>query len=453
MDQVEDVTRAAGQEVVDDFRRLLNRPPTVALAGRVNAGKSTLVNSLIGKRMAPTSAQEATELLSFYTYGEPARAEALLADGGVVEVPLSNSGPALNNTPVADVGYLRIFLQSAALREFTILDTPGLGSTVTVNSKRTESGLLAGDGTASSPDVLLYLVKDKFRPDDEAFIHSFRASDPGLKPSRPVIGLLSHSDNFGAGPWDPADPIERAREAAVVVATAHPQLADVIPVSGLLAETVRTGELTEEDVRNLRVLRNLDDTIVQFAQHLGPPGGLSQEQYHRLVQLVGGYGIRYGRDHCHSSPELARWLLERSGLTQLERALVEFVSGPAEQAKVLAVLTGLGQAALSRSWGQEARTLVEAAVHAPEFHRLKEWVALDLLREAAPHHELVTVLEQLTVSGSWPTALTPEVPDAEGYLKLAARYQAMVASASTGAEAQAARVICRSLFIRSTALA
>lgn len=447
--QVAALTGSEGQDVVEDLQRVLQRPPVVALAGRVNTGKSTLVNSFIGAKMAPTSAEETTALLSLYMYGEPARAEALLEGGQVVDIPLSTAGPSVSNIPVATVNYLLVYLQSAVLKRFAILDTPGLGSAVTSNSRRTELKLLADNSTAASPDVLVYLVKDKFRPDDEDFIRSFISNRRSSSTSPPVIGVLSHADNFGAGPWGAADPVEEAGATASALAAAQPQLTAVVPVSGLLAETVRTGRLQEVDVRTLRILKGVQNESIQFANVFGPPAGISQGQYQRLVDLIGAYGIMFGRNHSHSSPELAYWLWERSGLARLEKALEAAVSGPAERSRVLTVLSGLARAARSRSWTSDTRKLIEAARHAPEFHRLNESAALDLLRQSAPQHELVAVLEQLTADSGWPTALTPDEDEPAEYLRLAAHYQAMAASASTGAEAQAARVLCRSLLIHS----
>lgn len=447
--QVAALTGPTGKDVVDDLRRMLQRPPVVALAGRVNTGKSTLVNSLIGARMAPTSAEETTALLSLYRYGEPARAEAQLEGGQIVDVPLSTAGPSLSNASLATINFLLVYLQSAVLHRFAILDTPGLDSAVTANSKRTEANLLAGDGSEASPDVLVYLVKDKFRPDDDEFIRSYIANRRSSSPSPPVIGVLSHADNFRSGPWGATDPVEEARATAAELAVRLPQLIAVVPVSGLLAETVRTGGVQEADVRALRVLKDVREESIQFADIFGPPAGLGQGQYQRLVELIGAYGIRFGRDHSNSSPELVQWLWECSGLAKLEKALQTAVSGPAEGSRVLAVLSGLARAARNRSWDSETRKLIEAARHTPEFHRLNEFAALDLLRQAAPHHELVVVLEDLIADNGWPIALTPDEDGLVEYLRLAGQYQAMAASAPTGAEAQAARVICRSLLIHS----
>lgn len=43
VDQVSHLVGLAGYEVIENCRRLLERPPLVAVAGRVNTGKSTLV--------------------------------------------------------------------------------------------------------------------------------------------------------------------------------------------------------------------------------------------------------------------------------------------------------------------------------------------------------------------------------------------------------------------------
>src|SRR3982750_3991013 len=47
----------------------LNQPIRIALAGTLKAGKSTLVNALVGEDIAPTDATEATRLVTWFRYG------------------------------------------------------------------------------------------------------------------------------------------------------------------------------------------------------------------------------------------------------------------------------------------------------------------------------------------------------------------------------------------------
>lgn len=452
LDEVDALVGLAGAHDVRSCRDALQKPTAIAVTGRVNTGKSTLVNALIGARMAPTSSQETTALLSHYIYGAPTRAEAVLLTGSIAPVSCTANGPDLGDIRAESVSSFRIYLQSAALRLSTFIDTPGLESAVTGNSVRTLEGILPNDNAATGADVLLFLVRDAFRPDDEAFLARFTAARTSDAAPAQAIGLLAHADNFGGGPWRAADPIDEARKAAPALALRMPGLTTVLPVSALLAETVRTGALTENDARVLRRLQDVDVTRLQFYEQLGAPAEVDVEDLRRLTRLVGAYGLKFGRQHCASLSQLLSWLYERSGLEQLDQALERTVTGPAECSRVETLLSGLMAIARSKSWPSEVRTVIEAARHSPAFHQLEERNALELLRSTQPNHGLVPVLEVLAGGLEWPPALTPQIPDRKGYLELASKYQSLIGTAATGAEAKATRAIARSLLIRSAAV-
>ena len=75
--QVSARTAAGFAEVL----RRLAAPLQVAVVGRIKSGKSTLVNALIGRRVAPTDVGECTRLVTRFSYGTVDRVEVVLADG------------------------------------------------------------------------------------------------------------------------------------------------------------------------------------------------------------------------------------------------------------------------------------------------------------------------------------------------------------------------------------
>ena len=56
----------------------------------MNSGKSTLVNALVGRRVARTDARECTRLVTAFSYGEVEGVSLLLTDGDRIGLPLSN---------------------------------------------------------------------------------------------------------------------------------------------------------------------------------------------------------------------------------------------------------------------------------------------------------------------------------------------------------------------------
>ena len=58
--------RADVFDELDRIGRRLNQPIRIALAGTLKAGKSTLVNALVGENIAPTDATEATRIVTWF---------------------------------------------------------------------------------------------------------------------------------------------------------------------------------------------------------------------------------------------------------------------------------------------------------------------------------------------------------------------------------------------------
>jgi predicted GTPase len=72
--------------------RRLGAPLQVAVVGRIKSGKSTLVNALIGRQVAPTDIGECTRLVTRFSYGTVDHVEVIMADGSRQVLPFDEHG-------------------------------------------------------------------------------------------------------------------------------------------------------------------------------------------------------------------------------------------------------------------------------------------------------------------------------------------------------------------------
>ena len=120
-------------------------PLRVAIAGRVKAGKSTLLNALVGERLAPTDAGECTRIVSWYRKGTSYQVSARLRDGRDQPLTFKRDEGALDvqlgGLTERDVRWLDVRWPASTLDTLTLIDTPGIASLNDENSRRTREFL------------------------------------------------------------------------------------------------------------------------------------------------------------------------------------------------------------------------------------------------------------------------------------------------------------------------
>ena len=84
--------RADVFDELDRIARRLNQPIRIALAGTLKAGKSTLVNALVGENIAPTDATEATRIVTWFRHGPTPKVTANHRGGRRSNVPIGRDG-------------------------------------------------------------------------------------------------------------------------------------------------------------------------------------------------------------------------------------------------------------------------------------------------------------------------------------------------------------------------
>ncbi|HEV7650950.1 MAG TPA: dynamin family protein [Actinophytocola sp.] len=317
---------------VDLLRHQLQRldePLRVAIAGKVKAGKSTLLNALVGDAIAPTDAGECTKVVTWYRDGPAPRIVMYPKDGEPAALPVVRRDGkleiGLGGESAERLDRLVVDWPAQSLRATTLIDTPGVASINDGVSKRTVRFLEPDDDTPTEADAVLYLMRHLHVADAE-FLEAF--TDQGVARATAVntVAVISRADEIGAGRLD-------AMFAARAIASryrAEPALRglcqNVVAVAGLLAFTGRT--LRQAEFTTLGELaalprERLDADLLSIDRFVRVPD--TAEARRELVHRFGLFGIRLAtslvRQGARTPAALADELVERSGLGELQKVL------------------------------------------------------------------------------------------------------------------------------------
>jgi hypothetical protein len=309
-------------------RERLDGPLRVAIVGRVKAGKSTLLNALVGERLAPTDAGECTRVVTEYRHGPVPRVALHARDGRSRALPVRRDDGALRldlaGTAADDVDRLVVDWPSPPLQGLTLVDTPGTASLTTTAGERT-TGFVGGDDGVG-PDGLVFLTR-RVQPEDLALLTAFRTAT-GSALHTTTLFVLSRADEVGSGQLEAMlaarDLALRTADEPAVRALGTP----VVPVAGLLGLAGRL--LRHRDFVALRNLANapasdVEDMLLTADRfcRAEAPVPLSAAMRTSLMAELGMFGIRVSialiRGGVATPDALAEELVRRSGLAELER--------------------------------------------------------------------------------------------------------------------------------------
>ena len=475
----------AAQSQVYDVRRRLGEPLRVAIAGRLKAGKSTLVNALIGRRVAPTEVGECTRIVTQFRYGTSDRVDVVRRNGTRASLPLDEAGMIPQRLGVAwsEIGYVDVTLTSDHLRDLTVVDTPGLASTNTSVSAQARRFLFSDGepGTApidddldeasasalSGSEAIIYVFTQSVREDDVQALEAFRSMSARLS-SNPInsIGLFNKIDKLaggGADPWPVATPLA-ADQSAVL----RRVISDVVPVVGLLAETTEAGRLTATDCEALRELARLPHTertvlLASVDLFTGRECAVAREARERLLRLLDLYGISFAiaqlvaNSHL-ATGELVRMLFQASGFPRLRQTLEAAFRWRSDAIKAGWALSSLEKIAshAERPYDRELlRDAIERVLQQPEYHRLRLLEVAQLVTTGAVDlpDQMEGELTRLALSNdpAWILNLPAAPPDqlVRAALDAATRWRAYAVAGASPAQSRVALVAHRGFYLQS----
>jgi hypothetical protein len=472
---------ATGHQVLG-IRRRLDDPLRVAIAGRLKAGKSTLVNALIGRRVAPTEVGECTRIVTQFRYGTADRVDVVRRDGSRVSLPLDDAGmiPQRLGVARAEIGYVDVTLTSDHLRDLTVLDTPGLASTntsVSAGARRFlfEAAAAPFDdnidddsaGAIAGAEAIIYVFTQSVRDDDVAALEAFRSVSARLA-SNPInsLGLFNKVDKLVGGaadPWPVAGPL-----AADQTGVLRRVVSEVVPIVGLLAETTEAGRLTAADCEALRTMARLppSERLVLLASvdlFTSRDAPVPREQRERLLRLLDLYGIGFAIAQFAAQPQLAsgdlvRLLFQASGFPRLRNTLDQ-----AFRWRTDAIKAGWGLSSLEKLASHAARPedrellrdAIEQVLQQPDYHRLRLLEVAQLVSSGSV--ELPEPMEQeltrlaLSTDPRWILSLPAAAPEqlTRAALEAATRWRVYAVAGASPAQSRVAQVAHRGFFLLS----
>ena len=404
----------AGAELATIIERL-DGPLRVAIAGRVKAGKSTLLNALVGQPVAATDARECTRVVTWYRHGPTPAALALHKDGSTAALAIEHdergrAAVVVHDAAIADLHAIHVFAPSAELTSLSLIDTPGVGS-ITLDAEARSTDFLGGSGGDTEADAVLYLLKH-LDSSDLGLLSAFH--DDAVSQPNPInaIGVLSRADEVGSGRPDAMQSAERVANRIAGVANVRRLVSTVVPVCGLLAETAAT--LTEADYELLANVAALPHDQRRAAllsadrfRSLAAAGELTAADCEHLLNRLAMFGLRtavtaIAGGAAPTADDLARLLTRVSGIADVRSLLHSVFAERGDVLKARSALVGLDSSL--RRLGTHpavdglARRLEQVVASAHEIQELRTLAALRLDPPDAPD-ELVAEAERLLGAG------------------------------------------------------
>lgn len=490
--QVSARTAAGFAEVL----RRLGGPLQVAVAGRIKSGKSTLVNALIGRRVAPTDVGECTRLVTRFQYGTVDRVEIVFTDGRKQVLPFSADGmiPAELGIDIDKVSHIEAYLTNAVLQGMTVIDTPGLGSLDAASVSRTEELLGAAkhrkpDGdedegeeegsdelddtsrnAVAGAEAVLYVVTQGVRADDQQALAAFTAATASRE-AGPVnaIAVLNKADTIapesvegsGGDVWKAATLLSEKQAS-----TLKPRVADVLPVIGLIAESAESGGFTSPDAEALRQLAEMDDDILETMLISADiftswECDVAAGTRLRLLEKLDLFGVRYAVEAIRKEPEitagsLRRKLLDASGLEAVRQRLSIVFAARADGIKAAAALasvTALAHASGDPAERQRVHDAIEVLLAKPEAHQLRLLEALTLVASGAVDmpedlsEEVLRVGSNADIGAQLGKPGAPRAELAAHALERAGWWRSFASFGATPAQSRVAHVVHRAYFL------
>ena len=262
---------------IDMMKKRLTQPLRVAVVGFMKAGKSTLMNAIMGKKILYTGFVETTYTVTWFKYGEKPKLKIVLKNGKSIEAPFCDlekwtvrdyvkTNPEINN-----VKYVIIYYPSEILKTMELIDTPGLFATYGTDSKNSldflglsqssESHKITAEEAAEA-DAIIYAFSRGVQGNDAEIMDALKGDHTSNSSPINALGVFTKADVY----WDCARYPEKAPFQVIGAAlegykaNLKDKLYNILPVIAKPVEAI--SDMDDNTFSILQNLSSLDTKIL-----------------------------------------------------------------------------------------------------------------------------------------------------------------------------------------------
>lgn len=205
----------------------------LTVMGQFSAGKSKLINNLIGKTILPVHITETTALITFIRYSETECANIFYEDGSFESVPIDKTFEIWQNGEYSDlineIEHIDICVNCDLLKNGLIIaDTPGVNTII-------EKHVELATNLMSNSDRIIYVMGKSLTDADKSFVQSIITA--GIK----IIFVRTHMDELKAD-----------EENVVQTITAEEKALSEMTEDKVFFVSNETGKPYNDNINNLR---------------------------------------------------------------------------------------------------------------------------------------------------------------------------------------------------------
>ena len=319
------------QDIIDAFEHAKSSDFEVCVVATMSAGKSTLINSMLGSQLMPSNQEACTAIITRIKDVEDMatwQAEVYDKDNRLMEshnnltyqtMERLNSDKKVSTIRInGDIPFVK-----AEDVSLVLIDTPGPNNSRDPEHKRVQSEFL----NKSCKSLVLYIMEGTFGSDDDNNLLERVASSMkvGGKQSKDrFIFVVNKMDGRNKNDGETEQTLERVRSYLKSHDIVNPNLFPAAALPALNIQMMQSGTLTDDD--------ELDETEMKIRK-LNRNEGLHLEKYASLPASLRSE-INNQLQEAKDNGDTAEEALIHTGIPSIEAAIRQYVQKYAKTSKI-----------------------------------------------------------------------------------------------------------------------